>query len=154
MQEPDIRWQQRFSNYNKALDNLTSSVHYIQLHLANGDSPIDREAIETPLSNLIKQGLIQSFEFTHELAWNVMKDYLHYQGFSTIQGLQDATRAAFRIGLIQDGEVWMEMIKSRNATSHTYNETTANAIFTKIVASYYPAFVAFRATMESLQIGQ
>jgi nucleotidyltransferase substrate binding protein (TIGR01987 family) len=76
------------------------------------------------LSNLESQGLIQAFEFTHELAWNVMRDFFEYQGDTTIKGSCDATREAFSRNLIADGAGWMEMIKSRNASTHTYDEGT------------------------------
>ena len=75
---------------------------------------------QRPLFELEKQGLIQTFEFTHELAWNVMKDYFAWQGNPAITGSRDTAREAFQKGLIEDGEGWMEMIKSRNQTSHTY----------------------------------
>ena len=77
------------------------------------------------------QGLIQAFEFTHELAWNVLRDYFVYQGNAQIIGSCDATRGAFGKGLISDGDVWMEMIQSRNRTSHTYNRAIADDIVDK-----------------------
>ncbi len=83
-----------------------------------------------------KQGLIQAFEFTHELAWNTLKDYFTYQGNTAITGSRDATREAFKFNLIQDGEGWMEMIQSRNQTSHTYNLQIANEIESKICQQY------------------
>lgn len=101
-----IRWEQRFSNFKKALKKLEESVGFIK------ENFLDKE--ESILSELVKQGLIQGFEFTHELAWNVMKDYLTYQGNFEIRGSRDATREGFSMGLISDGEIWMEMIKSRN----------------------------------------
>lgn len=103
------------------------------------------------LSDLEKQGLIQAFEFTHELAWNVLKDYFAYQGNPMITGSRDATREAFKMGLITDGEAWMEMIKSRNQTSHTYNQATADDIASKILNSYFPLFEQFRESMEKLK---
>ena len=69
---------------------------------------------------MIKEGLIQRFEYTHELAWNVMKDYAVYQGNSNVGGSRDASREAFQMNLVTDGQVWMDMISSRNKTSHTY----------------------------------
>ena len=109
----DIRWQQRFANFNRALGRLTAAVELSQ---------------ERGLTDLEKQGLIQAFEFTHELAWNVMKDYLLWQGATDITGSRDATRESFSRGLVFDGEGWMEMIRSRNLTSHTYNDAVANDI--------------------------
>ena len=106
------------------------------------------EGLEDVLSEMLKEGLIQRFEYTHELAWNVMKDYAEYQGNNNVGGSRDATREAFQLKLIEDGGLWMDMIRSRNKTSHTYNEATANEIYTKILKEYFPAFAAFRKTME------
>jgi nucleotidyltransferase substrate binding protein (TIGR01987 family) len=146
MATQDIRWHQRFSNYNRALDKLAEVVSKI-------DADNDDEDIFELLSDLEKEGLIQRFEYTHELAWNVMKDYAEYQGNTSIGGSRDATREAFSIGLIQNGEVWMDMIKSRNLTTHTYNEDTANGIFLKIIKDYFVNFEAFRSKMETLRSG-
>lgn len=96
----------------------------------------------------MKGGLIQRFEYTHELAWRVMKDYIAYQGNSNIAGSRDATREAFQIKLISDGEIWMDMIGSRNKTSHTYDESTADEIYLKVLNDYYPQFTAFERTMQ------
>jgi nucleotidyltransferase substrate binding protein (TIGR01987 family) len=136
MQKPlTIRWQQRLINYEKALGQLVSAVN-----LAN----------QRKLSELETQGLIQAFEFTHELAWNVMKDYFFYQGNSNITGSRDAVREAFNKGLITEGEGWMEMIKSRNQTSHTYNLQVANEIEKKIVGQYCELFNDFLQHMQGL----
>ena len=102
-----------------------------------------RLAGERELSPLEKQGLIQAFEFTHELAWNVLKDYLESQGLQGVFGSRGATREAFKNGLISDGEVWMDMIKSRSQTSHTYNEETANQITEAILTRYCAQFSEF-----------
>lgn len=105
---------------------------------------------EKGLSELEEQGLIQRFEFTHELAWNVLKDYFEYQGNTQIAGSRDATREAFNKGLIQDGEGWMAMIKSRNQSSHTYNEATAQEVVKKITAEYYDLFADLKTKMSTL----
>jgi len=129
----DIRWQQRFANYKKALRQLQSAVELSE----------HRE-----LSQLEKQGVIQAFEFTHELAWNMLKDYLQDQGNQNIKGSKDATREAFKVELIADGESWMAMIQSRNASSHTYNEHIAEKLVEAIVERYYPLFEALEMEME------
>ncbi|MEQ1593285.1 MAG: nucleotidyltransferase substrate binding protein, partial [Thiobacillaceae bacterium] len=131
----DIRWQQRLANYAKALEQLSSAVTTSQ---------------QRPLSDLEKQGLIQVFEFTHELAWNVMKDYFAYQGNPGITGSRDAAREAFQKGLVEDGEGWMEMIRSRNQTSHTYQQKIADEIAGHIVEWYFPLFQRFLLKMNSL----
>ena len=145
--EEDIRWEQRFSNYNKALHKLSQAVAFINQ---------SNENIETTevLDEIIKEGLIQRFEYTHELAWNVMKDYAFYQGNRNIRGSRDATREEFQLNLITNGAIWMDMIARRNKTSHTYNESTANEIYKKIVADYYPAFIEFQLKMETIRSGE
>lgn len=132
----DIRWIQRFNNFQPAYEQLKSGVEL---------------AKSRALSDLEKQGLIQSFEFTHELAWNVLKDYFYYQGDASITGSRDATREAFSRGLISSGDVWMEMIKSRNQTSHTYNKKIADDIVAKIINQYFALFKEFRHSMEDLK---
>ena len=131
----DIRWKQRFNNYLKALLTLDEAFALTQTR---------------PLSKLEQQGLIQSFEFTHELAWNVFKDYLSDQGISGLIGSKDATRSAFKNGLIVQGDDWMRMIADRNLTSHTYDQATAEAIVANVLAKYYPAFKAMAATFAVL----
>lgn len=140
----DIRWEQRFSNYVKAFDKLSQSVDFIRKNV--GDD-FDDDGIANVLSEMIQEDLIQRFEYTHELAWNVMKDYAAYQGNPNITGSRDAVREAFKMQLIKNGETWMDMIESRNKTSHTYNEETSNEIFGKILNEYYPVFSDFRKLM-------
>ncbi|PIT80787.1 nucleotidyltransferase substrate binding protein [Limnohabitans sp. JirII-31] len=132
----DIRWKQRFHNYTNALQTLTEAVELGQ---------------QRPLTKLEKQGLIQGFEFTHELGWNVLKDYLESKGFTGIIGSRDTTRLAFKNALVADGDVWMDMIKDRNQTSHTYNLDVAERIAQDILQRFYPAFVALSATMVALR---
>lgn len=152
--EQDIRWEQRFSNFVKALNKLKQAVEYVKQNNIDGDDPIDDKDTEYVLDEIIKEGLIQRFEYTHELAWNVMKDYAVYQGNANVGGSRDATREAFQLQLIVDGNVWMDMIGSRNKTSHAYNEDTANEIYSKILNAYYPAFIAFQKTMEDKRSGK
>ena len=132
----DIRWQQRFSNYQRALVSLRAAVQL---------------STERPLSDLEQQGLIQAFEFTHELAWNCLKDYLRYQGVQPLMGSRDATRQAFAVGLITDGEQWMDMIANRNRTSHTYNKATADAIVCAVLERYFPLFEQLEKRLEGLR---
>ena len=106
------------------------------------------------LDEIVKEGLIQRFEYTHEQAWNVMKDYAAYQGNTDVGGSRDATREAFQLQLISDGNVWMDMIGSRNNTSHTYNEDTANEIYDKIMNEYHSAFENFKKKMETKRSGE
>ena len=142
----DIRWEQRFSNYNKALAKLTLAIDYIQKSKKLDD-------VENVLEDILKEGLIQRFEYTFELSWNVMKDYAYYQGNADVSGSRDAIRFAFSSQLIEKGELWMEMIKSRVKTSHTYNEETAQEIFLKIIQEYHAEFVKFQLVMEGKRTG-
>lgn len=131
----DIRWKQRFNNYLKALQTLSEAAEL---------------AGQRPLTKLEQQGLIQGFEFTHELAWNVLKDYLEAQGFVGLIGSRNATRQAFKDALIQDGEAWMDMIRARNLTSHTYNPDIAAGIASDILTRFYPAFCTMAQTFTAL----
>ena len=121
----DIRWKQRFENFQRALKQLSLAM--------------DLKA-QRPLSDLEQQGLIQGFEFTHELAWNVLKDYLEMEGIQGLVGSRSTAREAFKRGLVMDGAVWMDMIEKRNLSSHTYNQTVALTIVEAIAERYYPAF--------------
>ena len=132
----DVRWLQRFDNYSRALLSFKSAILLSQ---------------QRELSDLEKQGLIQSFEFCHELAWNTLKDLLEYQGISGMLGSRDVIKESFSRGLVQNGEPWIDMIKSRNLTSHTYNIKIANDIVTKIQKTYAPLFEELRATLEILK---
>jgi len=133
MSAEDIRWIQRFNHFLKALLQLKEAVELAQ---------------QRPLSKLEEQGLIQAFEFTHELAWNTLKDFLENRGVQDLYGSKDATRAAFKAGLIENGEAWMDMIQSRNLTSHTYNEATAAQIVSAIRNTYFAEFEALRIKLD------
>ena len=131
--EQDVRWKQRFSNYKKALGQLGKFIE------------------KGKLNELEEQGLIKAFEYTYELAWNVMKDYFTYvQAEQNVLGSRDAIQLAFNRGLINEGKIWMDMIESRIKSSHTYNEDTAREIADKIVWKYYALFVALQQKMEEM----
>ena len=132
--EQDIRWVQRFENYQRALASLAEAVTLTQ---------------QRPLSKLEQQGLIQGFEYTHELAWKTLKDFLKYRGLTDIIGSRDAARVAFREGVIENGAVWMEMIKSRNLSSHTYREELANEVASKTITQYYAEFCALERRLST-----
>lgn len=137
----DIRWMQRFDNYRKALRLLGQAVEIVSQRV-NGD-----EAVE----DLLKEGLIQRFEYTHELAWKVMKDYAEYQGYTDIRGSRDAFRKAFEMGIITDKR-WMESIADRNLTSHNYDDETLKTLCSTITNVYFLLFVQFEKFMsEHLQ---
>ena len=133
MNTKDIRWIQRFNHFKKALNQLTKFIE------------------KGKLNELEQQGVIQSFEYTYELAWNTLKDYFEHQGETGIHGSRDAFRLAFKRGLIEDGETWMDMIESRALTTHTYNEDIAKAIANNIFNRYFSEFQTLRTKMESLR---
>ena len=126
--DPDVRWRQRLQSFRRAFAQLSKAAALAE---------------ERELSDLEQQGLIQAFEFTHELAWNTVKDFLQSRGTTNLYGSKDATRAAFAKGLLEDGDEWMAMIESRNQTSHTYNEETADEIADAILSRYLPQFEKF-----------
>lgn len=95
MSAQDTRWLLRLSNFRRALAQLKKFID------------------KGELNELEQQGMIKAFEFTHELAWNVMKDYFNYQGKHNIHGSRDATGEAFQLGLLSDGEAWLDRIVCR-----------------------------------------
>lgn len=114
----DIRWEQRFSNLEKAEQKLRGYAE------------------RTDLNELEEQGLIQSFEYTFELAWKTLQDYLKYIGYADIAGPRPVIELAFNNGLITDGIAWIKMMKARNLASHTYDEETAKDIIAEIKSNY------------------
>ncbi len=131
----DIRWVQRFSNYNKALAQLK------------------RCFAKKELNELEEQGLIKAFEYTYELAWNTIKDFYEDQGETGIQGSKDAVRLAFKRGLIGEGESWMEMIENRKLTVHTYNEATATEVVNLIKKKYFDLFINLQDSLDEIRFG-
>jgi nucleotidyltransferase substrate binding protein (TIGR01987 family) len=95
--------------------------------------------------------MIQGFEFTFEMAWNVMKDYLQEQGITGIVGSKGAIRQAFNAGLIADGQVWMDMVKDRNLAYHSYDEETAKDLIAGIMGGYYFQFTSLTEKMNSFE---
>ena len=128
----DVRWVQRFSNFRKAMSQLKKFI--------------DKDG----LSELEEQGLIQSFEYTYELGWIVLKDFMEYKGQTEIYGSRDAISRAFKLELIENGEGWMDMYKSRTMTTHTYNEKTAREVVDAILSGYFELFKALEEKLESL----
>ena len=126
----DIRWAQRFQNYERALASLSKAVK------------------KPEYNELESQGVIQAFEYCFELAWKTLQDLIDFKGFSDVLGPRPVIQKAFELGLISDGHEWMQMIKSRNLTSHTYDEEKANEIVVLIKSQY---FSLFQSLAERLQ---
>lgn len=129
--DSDIRWKQRFENFEKSFQQL---VRFIE---------------KGELNEFEEQGLIQCFEYNYDLAWNLMKDFLTFQGIVGISGSRDAIRQAFNKEIISHGEEWMKMVDDRIRTVHSYNEDTAQEIIERIKTMYFPMFQEFYATMKS-----
>jgi len=132
-EKKDVRWIQRFENFQKAFGQLTKFID------------------KAELSELEEQGLIKAFEYTFELAWTTLKDFLEYRGQSDIYGSRDAIRKAFQLNLIADGENWMDMLVSRNKTSHTYNKETADEICQAVKNVYFSLFQQFEIKMSKIK---
>lgn len=128
----DIRWIQRLNNWNRALAQLSRFM--------------ERDS----LNELEEQGLIQSFEYNHELAWKTQKDFLEDQGYEDLFGSKNVARKAFEVGLVSDGQVWLDMIKSRNLSSHTYNEEITRKIITSITDAYFDSFCELNKKLNQL----
>lgn len=131
------RWEQRLDSYGKALARLAEIVNAGKRRILN---------------DFERDGLVQRFEFTHELSWKLMKAYAEYQGYDGIAGSRDATRKAFEMELISDGLTWMDMIKSRNETSHNYNGEIAVEVVDKVINGFYPLLVDFYQKMKNLSM--
>ena len=130
--DTDIRWKQRFSNFTSAVTQLT-------------------EFIEKPELNKFElQGLIQCFEYTFELAWKTMKDYLEAQGFD-VKTPRSAIQTAFNSELIKDGHVWIDALEKRNMMAHTYNENITNEAKELIIKNYYPMIKSVHSTLKELK---
>ncbi len=132
MTTKDIRWKQRFVNYKKALSQLKKFIDVPQLN------------------ELEEQGMIQAFEYTYELAWNVLKDYYEHQGVTDLQGSRDVIRLAFKKNMIEEGDDWMKMIESRIKSSHTYQEEIMREIAAQIKNKYYSLFCQLEIKLEQI----
>jgi nucleotidyltransferase substrate binding protein (TIGR01987 family) len=130
---PEKRWIQRFDNYLSVLQHLESFVAISQ----------DRS-----LTLAEEFAIIKTFELTFECAWNVLKDYLVEKGHNEIFGSRDAIRNAFRVGLIENGEIWFDMIKNRNNTAHAYDEETAENVSFAVSNEYMEEFRKLKAKFE------
>jgi len=121
MSKQDIRWRQRFQNFNKAFEQLRDSVLRVD-----------------ELSDLEKEGMVQRFEYTFELAWKTLKDYLEEQQVNA-KFPREVIKQSFHYEIIQDGEIWMDMLEKRNLMAHTYEETIFRDSVQKIANEYFKA---------------
>lgn len=139
----DIRWVQRLSNYDKAVDRLQNAARIVSTE----------KQFSGEVDDLLKEGLVQRFEYTQELAWKVMKDYEEYQGYTDVQGSRDAIRKALQMGIVEDS-AWMSTISSRNLTSHCYDEEEFNMVLNQIIHDYLPIFVKFSEKMNAIKASE
>lgn len=123
MSELDVRWRQRFQNYQKAHSQLTE-------FMALGS-----------LNKFERQGLIQCFEYTFELARKTLKDYLEAEGFE-VKSPRGALQTGFQTGLLPDGHSWMDALEKRNLMAHTYDEEKAEEAEALIKNRYYSILTA------------
>jgi nucleotidyltransferase substrate binding protein (TIGR01987 family) len=116
--DTDVRWKQRFSNFKKATAQLSEFIQ------------------KGELNKFEIQGLIQCFEYTFELAWKTMKDYLEQEGFE-VKSPRSAIQTAFQTQLITDGHSWIDALEKRNLMAHTYDENKAVEAEQLIREKYY-----------------
>lgn len=135
MEKQEIRWVQRLDSFRKAFGRMNEAVKSVSIY-----------SVKTIESELLLDALIQRYEFTHELAWKLMKDYLEYMGIEGIIGSRDAIRYALQNGLIDDDR-WMDTIADRNITSHNYNQEVANEVANRIISVYKSLFDEFLQVM-------
>ena len=133
---PEKRWIQRFDNYLSVLQHLESFIAIKEMR---------------SLSVAEEFAIIKAFELVFECAWNILKDFLQEKGYSQIYGSRDAIRLAFRVGLIEDGEIWLDMIKKRNNTAHVYDEVTAQGVSLVISDEYMKEFRNLKTKFEELK---
>jgi len=139
MTSADIRWKQRFTNYKKAHARLKNTAAFFEEKAGGGAE-----------SHIAMEALIKCFEFTFELAWQTMKDFISYKGFvRDIYGSRDSIRGAQQFNLIQNGQIWMDMIDDRNHAVHAYDETSAVSLSGRIIKYYRDEFIKFEEKMET-----
>ena len=126
----DIRWEQRFRNFKKAYSQLAEFPELGELN------------------KFEKQGLIQAFEYTFELAWKTLQDLLKNEGYQNVSGPRSVIEHSFQVGYIADGEGWMEMLKRRNEANHTYQEEVAEQISSDIKEEFIDLFNDFLKRLE------
>ena len=128
------RWKYRFINFSKALLKLNEIISNTELK---------------SLTEIQRDSLIKRFELTFELSWNVLKDFLEFQGETELYGSRNTYKKALQLGLIQEGEKWMEMIESRIQAAHTYDEENAIEIAHEIYSHYIVMFEKLKNTFDN-----
>ena len=132
MEERKPKWHERLAAYKNAIGRLTEVVN---LHK------------QRMLNQFERDSLIKRFEFTYEMAWKLMMSYEKENGITEILGSKDVIRQAFKLSIISNGEAWLEMVDTRNKTSHLYDEEMATDVIDEIIYTYYPLFIELQDTM-------
>ena len=127
----DIRFIQRFSNFKKAVNQLEAFI---------GKENINKFEVV---------GLLHCFEYTFELAWKTMKDYLENEGFE-VNSPREAIQTAFQIELITDGHVWIDVLNKRDLIANTYDQNKVSEAEELIIYKYYPAIKEFLGKLENM----
>jgi nucleotidyltransferase substrate binding protein (TIGR01987 family) len=126
----------KYQNWQKALNQLTKAIEILH------NNP-NSEFVDT-----FKDSIIQRFEFVLELSWNLQKIVANNLGFEDIYGPNPAIVKAFEIGLIENYEIWKQMLKSRNLTSHTYNQKVADEVILLIIEQFYLEFIFLEQSIQ------
>lgn len=115
------RWEEKISDLSNAINRLEEAID---------------ESKKSEFST-IKDGVIQRFEFTVDLSWKALKNYLSNEGIESATTPKSSVREAFKLGVIKNADIWLEMLDDRNITSHTYNQSIADEVYERIVSNYF-----------------
>ena len=148
MNTQDIRWEKSFNSYVRALERLSDAVRHCEEARHRVERSNDLE--EEKRFNTLKAGLIKFFECVLELSWKTMKDYMKFLGAKKTGKSKNIFDKAFKKNLIDDKEVWIDMVDSRNETAHDYEEKKVDVIYEKIINDYYPAFMEMKKTFDEI----
>lgn len=131
------RFEQRFKDFENALEKLNEAVK------------VNVDELNEEKKQIIIDGILHRFEFTFELAWKTMKDYLEYNGITEKNGSpRENIQLAFKQGIIEDGEKWIEIMLSRNELSHLYDEATSRKIYKSIKNEYINEFIKLKNNLQ------
>ena len=114
-----IRWHQRLNSFSQALDKLEEALN------------------QTDWKELEKDGVIQRFEFTFELAWKTLQDYFEKQGYKDVKGPSKVVQQAFADGFLSNEENWVKLLSDRNLMTHTYDREASDKVFENIKECYF-----------------
>lgn len=134
----NIRWKQRFQNFEKALIVFKERCLDVEEH-PEGSKYYDA----------FQMALVQAFEILIELSWKVLKDYLESEGYTEVQTGKRAFRQAFQDGIIENGEVWLKALEVRNLTSHVYDVSLLGELNDFVIESFLPEVEKLNDTLRA-----